>query len=365
MTASPLRIYQSKTGWMHDAGPLSAAWESPSNIALIKYWGKKPGQIPANASLSLTLSKARTITRMTATADMHHPGIRTVNGEAEHPFRHKLDQLLEKLAGEIPLLKTLSLDIETENSFPHSAGIASSASGISAFILCLLEITGEYLGLSPEHETFFRAASYASRIGSGSACRSVYGGLTVWGRHPAIEGSSDFFAIPAGDVAHARAEDWCDTILVVSSRPKSLASSLGHHLMTGHPFEQGRYLQAGQNLEALLEAMQQNQFERIAAITECEALSLHGLLMTSHEQGLLLLPGSIEIVHRIRQARKEGLPVFFTIDAGPNIHLLYPATAKQAVAGFCRDRLLEFCENNYHIDDHGGSGPRSLRQKPA
>ncbi|HRY33988.1 MAG TPA: hypothetical protein P5531_13555 [Bacteroidales bacterium] len=361
MTNSPLRIYQSTSGRLQAAGTLVSGWESPSNIALIKYWGKKPGQIPANASLSLSLSTAKTITRVTAAAGADHPGILSVNGEAEHPFRHKLDLLLEKLGEEIPMVKTLSLIIETDNSFPHSTGIASSASGISAFILCLLEITGKFLGISPAEDDFFRAASYASRIGSGSACRSVYGGFTVWGAHPAIKGSSDLYAIPAGDVTHTRPEDWCDTILVVSSKPKSLASSLGHHLMAGHPFEQGRYHQAAGNLEALVEAMQQNQFERIAAITECEALSLHGLLMTSHEQGLLLLPGSIEIIHRIRQARKEGLPVFFTIDAGPNIHLLYPSTAKDSVHGFIRERLLEFCENQYYIDDQGGSGPRSLR----
>jgi len=124
---------------------LHAAWQSPSNIAIVKYWGKKNGQYPLTPSLSMTLDRAVTQTHVDAMIDAPEKGLVSVNGNHDHPFLPKLQQLYEWMAGEIPVLKNITLTVTTENSFPHSTGIASSASGISAFTLCLLTITKEIL----------------------------------------------------------------------------------------------------------------------------------------------------------------------------------------------------------------------------
>ncbi|MHC1706644.1 MAG: diphosphomevalonate/mevalonate 3,5-bisphosphate decarboxylase family protein [Bacteroidales bacterium] len=386
-----------------DTAYLESAWKSPSNIALVKYWGKKTGQLPANPSLSMTLDKAATYTwvkayppghaersrsmtgekdlsaghaersrSMTGEKDlsaghaersrsMTGKGIISINNDPSHPFIPKLSRLIEILAKEIPVLKELNLEIRTENSFPHSTGIASSASGISAFVFCLFGILAEMTGADSSSEAFFRAVSFASRLGSGSACRSVYGGFTVWGKTPLLKGSSDLEAVPVNEWIHPDFQQLQDTILVVSSEPKSLASSLGHSLMDQHPFAKGRYSQAHQNLDLLTKALYEGDFEQLALISENETLSLHALMMTSGENGFLMKPGTVEIIQKIRKARKEGLPVFFTLDAGPNIHMLFVKSFRKKIEQFTRNELLLYCENQKVIFDSCGEGPVQIQ----
>lgn len=345
------------------ADVLEASWKSPSNIALVKYWGKKPGQLPGNPSLSMTLSKAVTYTWVKAVPYSHTErsrsvkGILSINDDSNHPFIPKLQKLYDQLSAEIPRLNGIDLVVKTENSFPHSTGIASSASGISAFSFCLLDILASLYGVDINQEDFYRAVSYASRLGSGSACRSVYGGFTIWGKTEAVNETSDLEAIPVNSIIHPELMDLQDAILVVSSEPKSLASSLGHKRMEVHPFARGRYQQAHENMQEIVNALHTGNLETIALIAENEALSLHALLMTSGEDGLLMKPGTLEIIQKIRKARKNGLPVFFTIDAGPNVHMLYPKTYSSIIEEFTRNELLAFCESNQVIFDHCGEGP--------
>lgn len=340
------------------------AWRSPSNIALVKYWGKKAVQLPSNPSLSITLDKAFTVTRLKAFPSDGRPGISLINGASDHPFLPRLQKLYAWLATEIPFLKEINVEVTTENSFPHSTGIASSASGISAFTLCILSLATRPSSQQELPPSFFRAASFASRMGSGSACRSVYGGFTVWGMTADVAGSSDDEAVQLKNMVHPDFERLQDAILVVSSEPKSLGSSLGHSLMEKHPFAAGRFQQARQHLHLLLQALQSGDFGQLAVIAEAEALSLHALLMTSHESGLLLRPGTLEIISRIRQARRQGLAVFFSLDAGPTVHLLYPEKSLAQIEQFIRQDLLLYCENGKVIFDHCGKGPIQIKALP-
>ena len=335
-----------------------ACWKSPSNIALVKYWGKKEGQLPLNPSISMTLNKSCTLTRIEAEFKRKQSGrIIYVNGENEHPFLPRMEILLNYLIKEVPVLGSADYRVETSNNFPHSAGIASSASGMSAFALCLLGIAEKLTGKKTALMEFLKMASYVSRMGSGSACRSVYGGFTVWGRTQDVQGSSDLFAVPVTDRVHPSLRTLHNAILVVSSAPKDLPSSHGHSLMKQHPFTRSRIRQAGRNVSELLKAMGAGDLDRISEITENEALTLHALLMSSPGGMIMLKPDTVQIINRIRKARQRGLAVFFTLDAGPNVHMLYPESSAADAEAFIREELIPLCENGYFINDQCGTGP--------
>lgn len=365
MTTSPLSVFSTdlaRTAKIQD-DKLHSAWRSPSNIALIKYWGKKEGQHPANASLSMTLSQAFTETSVTALRSQGPALLININGDNAHPFLPKLQVFFQWLIREIPVFNGFSYCVETKNSFPHSTGIASSASGMSAFTLCMLDIASQIANVDLSREETLHLASFASRMGSGSACRSLFGGFSVWGESDIVAGSSDQYAITINDLVHPGLDSLHDAILVVSSRPKSVASTLGHSLMNDHPFAGARFMQARTHLEQILTALKAGDLERLGNISETEALTLHSLIMISRGGGLLFEPGSITIMRKIKEARDFGLPVFYTLDAGPNVHLLYPDAASDKVEAFIRSELLQFCEDGQVIFDHRGEGPVAITER--
>lgn len=337
---------------------LVACWKSPSNIALVKYWGKKEGQLALNPSISMTLNQSSTLTCVEAEFTREAGGrICSVNSDIQHLFLPKMEKLLKWLVQEIPILGNLTFRVETSNSFPHSTGIASSASGISAFTLCLLSIAEKVNGEKLPIMEFMKMASFASRMGSGSACRSVFGGFTIWGKTKDVRGSSDLFAVPVSHLVHSSLSKLHDAILVVSTTPKNLPSSHGHLLMDNHPFKTARISQARNNLSELLSALKTGDFNHLAELAENEALTLHALIMSSTGGMILMEPSTVQIIKQIRAARQRGLAVFFTLDAGPNVHLLYPEAAVSGVKKFIRSELTSLCENGLVIYDYCGSGP--------
>ena len=166
-------------------------WQSPSNIALVKYWGKRPHQIPANPSISFTLSncKTNTILRYSPKSTDDFSFDVFLDGNKQADFRPKIQQFFERILPYAPFLKSFHFDIETSNTFPHSSGIASSASGMSALAICVVALE-ELICVDLDSAFLKRKASFLARLGSGSACRSIEGGLVVWGKHNLILGSS-------------------------------------------------------------------------------------------------------------------------------------------------------------------------------
>ena len=230
-------------------------WRSPSNIALVKYWGKHGDQLPQNASVSFTLDGAATDTTL-------HYAVRKTAGEGvdvelhldgkpQPQFTSRTKAYLERLLPVYPFLRQLSLRIETANSFPHSAGIASSASGMSALALCLVSLE-EKLFTALEKPVFMQKASYLSRLGSGSACRSVYGGAAVWGKTPSLPESTDDYAVGVADTLHPIFQNYHDDILLVSRSEKSVSSRAGHGLMEQNPYAAVRYAQANRRVDEML-----------------------------------------------------------------------------------------------------------------
>lgn len=337
-----------------------ATWKSPSNIALLKYWGKLEGQLPVNPSLSFSLSEAYTITKITATPDKMKAGITALNKNPEHPFLQKIKPFWQTVIKEIPLLKDYCIEIETENTFPHSAGIASSASGFSALALCFLSLAEKLSGNQLAEQDFFQSASALSRQGSGSACRSVYGGFTVWGKTALWHNSSDLHAIGINEDIHSDFKNLHDAILLVSAKEKSLSSSKGHSLMNNHPFAGGRILQANKHLSFFKKALKEGDFNLLSETSEAEALSLHAVIMSSAGGEILLQPQSIELINRIRTARNKGLRIFFTIDAGPNIHLIYPEKEKINAENFIQQELFDICDKTKIIFDKTGNGATKI-----
>lgn len=346
---------------MHDK-QLTFAWRSPSNIAIVKYWGKHGDQLPDNPSVSITLSQAYTQTTLVAIPlnPNETPGLTfRFAGEENLAFAQRVAAYIHRLTPLAPAVRHYHLTIDTDNSFPHSSGIASSASAMSALALCIAELQATIDGHTHD-ERFQREVSIMARLGSGSACRSVYGPASLWGSTEMMPGSSDEYAIPLSGV-HPVFQSLRDSILIISEEKKQVSSSAGHSLMQGHQFAKARIAQASQNLKMLLPALHGGDIVTFGRIAEAEALSLHALMMTSDPAYILIQPNTLQVIQRTKAFRESsGIPVYFTLDAGPNVHLLYPESNEAVVNAWINDELLSFCENGRVIHDHAGTGPRKI-----
>lgn len=343
-------------------------WESPSNIALIKYWGKYGNQLPRNPSVSFTLTSAATRTFVKWTKDENTATNNKVkvslvfDGKTNTQFLPRIEKFLEKMSDtHLPFLKNSQIEIETSNSFPHSSGIASSASAMSALALSLCDIENTLEGKQGFSEMFYRKASYVARLGSGSACRSIYPNMAVWGTQPSLQDSSEEWAVGISEDVHPIFKDFHDDILIISPKEKSVSSSAGHQLMENNPYASARYLQAKNNLTDILVALKDGDLDTFGKITEAEALTLHALMMCSDPAYILMEEGSLSVIKKIQQFRIENnIPVWFTLDAGPNVHVLYPSTVEQQVNHFIIHELKPFCHEGRIIRDKVGLGPKKI-----
>jgi diphosphomevalonate decarboxylase len=228
--------------------------------------------------------------------------------------------------------------------------------------LCLAEIDFLLSGTEIRTPDFWQMASELARAGSGSACRSVYPGFAIWGKVQLFESCADEYAIPISGGVHPDFYSIRDAILLVDSGSKEVSSSTGHQLMDNHIFKRSRIVQAYENINKLYLALLTGNREKFISVVENEALSLHAMMMTSNPSFILLKPNSLEIINRIRRFReKSKIPVCFTIDAGPNIHLLYFGENETDVKAFIERELVQYCENRKWIDDRIGEGPERLK----
>ncbi|QBA65052.1 diphosphomevalonate/mevalonate 3,5-bisphosphate decarboxylase family protein [Muriicola soli] len=340
------------------------SWRAPSNIALVKYWGKYPGQLPANPSLSFTLSSSATTTNVDfkkhKTAQKSPSFDLLFEGKPNKAFEPKIKLFLDRILPYVPWSKHYHLNISTSNSFPHSSGIASSASGMAALSLCIMEFENT---MNPEmsEEMFFRKASFLSRLGSGSACRSIQGPLVSWGMHSQLSGSSDLYGSEFTGPVHDIFNDFRDTILLVHKGAKTVSSTAGHALMEGHPFATQRFAQANKNLSSLIEVLANGNMDLFIQLVEGEALTLHAMMMSSTPSYLLMKPNTVAIIEKIWEFRKKtGVALCFTLDAGANVHLLYPGESAEKVLQFIKNELVVYCEKGQYICDVIGPGAEKL-----
>ena len=347
--------------------PRKVRWTSPSNIAIVKYWGKYGRQLPSNPSLSFTLSSAYTETTVyySRKEDTVHQNEIELNfffeGKENEAFARRISSFLQGLLPIFPFLGQLVLNINSENSFPHSSGIASSASSMSALALCLCSIERELFGTLLDNNEFMRKASYIARLGSGSACRSICAKIGIWGELEKLADSSDLFAVSHTENIHQDFLTFHDDILIISGDKKHVSSSAGHALMNNNVYAQARFAQAKGRVEELLTVLNTGDLDRFGEICESEALTLHALMMASHPPYLLLKPNTLHVINMVWDFRKRnGVPLYFSLDAGPNLHLLYPDRFKGQVQRFIDSDLKVYCEEGRVLQDVVGPGPIQL-----
>jgi diphosphomevalonate decarboxylase len=341
----------------------SFEWSAPSNIALVKYWGKKESQIPANPSISFTLNNCKTITKLEVVKKSEKNDFSfdlLFEGKPKEDFKPKIQKFFERIELYCPFLKEYHFKIDTQNTFPHSSGIASSASGMAALAINIMSLE-KAINPSISDDYFYAKASFLARLGSGSACRSIKGEVVVWGNHAEISGSSDLFGVEFKAI-HQNFKNYQDTILLVDKGEKQVSSTVGHDLMHNHPFAERRFTQAHENLSKIKSILTNGNFEEFIKIVESEALTLHAMMMTSMPYFILMKPNTLEIINKIWKFRNETqVPVCFTLDAGANVHVLYPENVKENVLQFIQNELIEYCQNGQYICDEIGNGAQNLK----
>ncbi len=327
----------------------------PSNIALVKYWGKKDVQLPLNPSVSFTLSKAITSTSISFRPSSTFSFEFLFSGQKQPSFEPKIQHFFNLIRPEIEDLNSFHLTIESSNNFPHSSGIASSASAFGALAIALAEWQRSLKNLN---QIDLNLASQIARMGSGSAARSVWPYASLWGMHSEILNSSDLYARPIGDFLHPIFKDYKDYIFLVDVGQKKVSSSQGHSLMTAHPFAKARIEQAFQNIPYLMDILKSGDLIKFISLIESEALTLHALMLSANKPYILMKPGTLAIIDAIWDYRQQsGCPVCFTLDAGSNVHMLFPASYEMEMKKFSDEVLSSYCSSGRYLCDEVGTGP--------
>lgn len=361
MTDTAKFIYSKPT---HNLSSGKFSWRAPSNIALIKYWGKEEPQIPKNASLSFTLTNCYTESILHFSPKID-PKIDFdfevfVKKELKPDFKPKIETFFKRIEKYVPFLKDYTFEIHTYNSFPHSSGIASSASSMSALALCIMSME-KALNPNMDETYFYQKASFLARLGSGSAARSVKGSAVVWGKHPGLPDSTDLYGVDVSAYLNPVFSNFQDSVLLVDKGQKKVSSTLGHQLMVGHPFADERFTQANKNLSRLLEILKNGNKKAFIEMVEQEALTLHAMMLTSSPNFILMKPETLSIIEKVRDFReKTDAFVCFTLDAGANVHLLYPENEKEEIQKFIDSELKVFCQDGQVIHDQIGKGAIAL-----
>jgi len=281
---------------------------SPANIAFIKFWGKKDPllNIPFNNSISMNLSNCLTTTTVEFSKNYLDDSVMVGEKEVSGAKKDRVVKILDLVREKAKI--NWRAKIVSQNNFPEGGGIASSASAFSALAFSVAKAAG--LNLST------RQLSILARNGSGSACRSVIDGFAEW-----ISGNSDStsYAIQMADHNFWKL---CDIVVVVDNKEKKVGSTKGHELATSSPYFKERSKQLPLRIQRLKEAFFSKNFAEFGQIVEKEAIDLHMMAMTSTPPIYYWNEGTMEIIRAVQEWRGRGLPVYFTIDAGPNVHLI-------------------------------------------
>ena len=291
-----------------------------ANIALVKYWGKRNRELnlPVVGSISITLEALKTTTTVRFREDLEGDSF-ALNGKSE---AHKASRVFEfiDLVREASGL-SLRAEIISENNFPTGSGLASSASGFAA--LALSATTAAGLELTSAE------LSVLARRGSGSAARSLFGGFVEMMRGQRSDGS-DAFATQLAAV-----EAWPLGVLVCITDPKekSISSTVGMTATAAtSPYYESWISSSDADLEEMREAITHRDFEHLATVTERSCLKMHGLMLSSDPGLLYWNSTTVELIHHVRRLRAGGVPVCFTIDAGPQVKIICPMDRLQEVA---------------------------------
>jgi diphosphomevalonate decarboxylase len=295
-----------------------------SNIAFIKYWGNRDQQLrlPANGSISMNLDGLYVRTQIAFDESLRDNDLLELNGQIEKESAlRRVSQFLDhfrRLAGTQRHARVVS-----ESNFPVGAGLASSAAAFAA--LAVAAAGALHLNLSEAE------LSRLARLGSGSACRSIPGGFVEW-RAGERDADSYAFSIAPPDY-------WplVDCIAVLETAHKPVGSTEGHLLADTSPLQPARVADAPRRLEICQNAIHQRDFEALADIIEQDSNLMHAVMMPSQPPLFYWEPESLALMKAVHAWRAEGIPAAYTLDAGPNVHVICEAGAlpevRQRLAG--------------------------------
>lgn len=318
---------------------------SSANIAFIKFWGKKDPllNIPFNNSISMNLSNCLTTTTVEFNPNFLDDSVFVDGKEVLNSKKDRVIRILNLIRKKSKI--GLRAKVVSQNNFPQGAGIASSASAFSALALASSRAAGFSL---PQKQL-----SILARRGSGSACRSTIDGFSEW-KAGTLDKTSYSVQIAKPDYWGLR-----DVVVVVDQKEKKVGSTEGHELATSSPYFKARLKQLPSRIKELKEAFFNKDFEKFGKIVEEEAVDLHMMAMTSNPPVYYWNEGTMEIIHAVQEWRKSGLSVFFTIDAGPNVHLICPRKDAKKVSDEAKKLknvaftiINEPCKGTHLIDKH-------------
>ncbi len=296
---------------------MQATANAGANIALIKYWGVRDAalNLPLNDSVSITLDATRTITTVTFEPDLPQDVLLIDDAPASEAARQRVSRHLDILRDRAGV--SWRARVVSANTFPMGVGIASSASAFAALTVA----AARALGLDLDARELSRIA----RRGSGSAARSLYGGYVWW--HAGQDDATSY----AEQLAPPEHWPLRDVIAIVEREEKPVSSAEGHRLAHTSPFLTARLAQVEANLPRVREAILARDLATLGPIIEADALAMHFVMMSSTPPLFYWSPATIEVIKAAHRWRADGLPVYFTIDAGPNVHLICEATVVEDV----------------------------------
>lgn len=291
---------------------------APSNIALCKYWGKRDSSLnlPLNSSLSISLGHLGSHTHISV-SDTNQDQVRLNNQslDLQSAFSQKVLSFVNLVRRDqkIPLL------IDTRNNIPTAAGLASSASGFAALAVAI----NDFFNLNLDRSVL---SAYA-RMGSGSASRSVYSGFVRWDMGSADDGM-DSYAVPL----ECQWQNLCVGLIKVSSAQKPVDSRSGMErtIQTSHLYPNWP-AQAAADLKAIELAINERDFGQLGACAEKNSMSMHATMISAWPPLVYWLPESLAVMHKVWQLRDAGVAVYFTMDAGPNIKLLFEESQRNVL----------------------------------
>jgi len=293
---------------MTERSEYSATAMASPNIAFIKYWGNinEELRLPVNGSLSMNLDGLATTTRIKFSPVFTEDSLEINGNPIQGVGLGRVKTVLNAIRADAG--KPLFAMVSSENNFPSGAGIASSASAFAALAFAAVNA----LGMRVSTERISRFA----RLGSGSASRSVPDGFVEW-----FAGDSDESSF-ASSIAGADHWNLADCVLVVSDGHKKTGSTEGHKLAASSPLQTARVADAPRRIEICRRAILERDFGQLTAIIQLDSDLMHAVMMTSQPALFYWTPETLRIIESVRNLQMGGLPVAYTIDAGPNVHLI-------------------------------------------
>lgn len=288
------------------------------NIALIKYWGNRDHEyrIPENGSISFNLANLYTKTTVSFSSGYDQDSLEINGEEIKNSGLKRVSQFL-KVVREWTS-KPYYGRVISENNFPMGAGIASSAAAFAALSLASVAALDLFLNE--------RDLSRLARRGSGSACRSIPPGFVEWlpGRD-----DSDSYAESFAPPEHW---DLVDIIAIVTQKHKTVGSTAGHALAHSSPIQRARIADAPRRLAIGKRAILERDFSTLAEVVEIDSNLMHAVMMTSNPSLMYWEPATLTIMKAVPEWRLNGIPVCYTLDAGPNVHVICPDRYKNEIA---------------------------------